>query len=640
MLKENSKTKEGLKMNDFTMKPIQKGQPYPSDNYLKMLKDTKISPSSITHHTELFQTILRAIDVEFVIEGRELSLVSDEKKLTNFGIVVSEVKQIYELDGEQQEVELPIFSHLATPKIVRVNLLDLNSNRWLDKLGVNYMFKRGSAEKIKEMIKTLARFAPVVEEYHYSGWALNKENTYIMGGEKLHGTAISNDDSKSACEYALKMLDVAERRLTIPLLAIASLSLVQSRMISCGEFFKGVVGLLAQSQSFKTTITALFFDFENGRKADINFDSTESALTRIIGQKRDSVCIVDDLKPASTANMKKNLLSKIEKIIRMCADDSNGFQRAGQKNAIISNKANGLVVITAEEIPINVYSTLARLLILEMNRKSVNKEKLTYFQANHGIYRAFIKNYIRFISAQGVTEYCANLKNRFLEERSTLHSKLIAHNIQVDPRTNDMTVWLSISFSEFLKYALKVGAVAPDQLATLTKEAEKIFIDLMVQQAERINELDDITRFFKGLRVLLDTKEARIEHLEARNSGYLSADSKSAIGFMKKGYVFLKNDVAYQHVAAYYRQNGKEFAIAESTLRRLLYDNGYLITKNQKSVIHRLYVNRETYQCIKFSEATFNWLKGGKNDGTEDDSEIPDNWGMRQNANNILGRRD
>lgn len=634
------KQKEGLIMNDFTMKPIQKGQIPKSDRYLKMVNDIMVSPSNIAHHTELLQSILRAIDIEFVIEGREISLISNDKKLANFGIIVSHVQQNYELDGEQQEVELIILSHLEEPKLVKVSLIDLNSNRWIDNLGVNYMFKRGCAEKIKELIKTLASFAPVFEEYHYSGWALNKKNTYIMGSEKLHSNIISNDDINSACKHTLDMLNLAERHLTIPLLAIALLSLVQSLMMSYGEFFKGVVGLLAQSQSFKTTIMALFFDFENGRKADINFDSTESALTRIIGQTRDSVCIIDDLKPASTAAMKKNLLSKIEKIIRMCADDSNGFQRSGQKNSIISNKSTGIVVITAEDIPINVYSTLARLLILEMNRKSVDKTKLTYFQTTHSIYRTFIKNYICFISAQGVTEYCTNLKSRFLEERNILPSKPLAQNIQVDPRTNDMTVWLSISFTEFLKYALNVEALTLNQFETLTKESEKIFIDLMIQQAERINELDDITRFFKGLRILLDTKEARIEYLEARNSGYSSTDSKSAIGFMKKGYVFLKNDIAYQCVSAYYRQNGKDFAMAESTLRRLLYDNGYLITKSQKSVIHRLYVNRETYQCIKFSESTFNWLKGGKNDGDEDSIEIPDNRGMRQNANNILGRRN
>lgn len=627
-------------MSNFIMKPIQKNQPQQSNNYQKMLIDIKVSPSSISSYIDLFQKISKTTEVEFIIDGRELSIVSNEKNLTNFGIVVSEVKQIFELEGEHQEVELCLLSHLAAPKIVRLNLLDLNSYRWLDMLGVNYLFKRGSAETIKELIKTMAQFAPLVEEYRYLGWALNKKDLYIMGGENLQGKVITNGDSKSACEHTLRMLDVAERRLTIPMLAIASLSLVQSQMIPLGDFFKGVIGFLAQSQSFKTTLTSLFFDFESGRKADINFDSTESALIRIIGQKRDAVCIVDDLKPASTATMKKVLLSKIEKIIRMCADDSNGIQRAGRKNSTFSNRATGIVVITAEEIPITVYSSLARLLILEMNRKSVYKEKLTYFQDKHSLYKAFIKNYICFISAKGVSEYCTNLKSRFLEKRNTFHSKLLDQNIQVDSRTNDMVVWLSIAFSEFLKYALTMKAIDQDQFEGLKSEAETIFVNLMAEQAERINELDEITRFFKGLRVLLDSKEVRIEQLAARNSGYLSSDSKGAIGFMKKGFVFLKNDIAYQHVSAYFRRNGKEFAISETTLRKLLNDNGYLITKNPKTFIHRLFVNHETYQCIKFSEKTFNWLKGGKNNGTENDSEIPDNWGMHQNANNIVGRRD
>ena len=127
-------------MNDFIMKPIQKSQPQQSNNYQKMLSDVKVSPPSIGHYVDLFQKISKATEVDLLIEGLEFSLVSDGKPLTNFGVVVSEVKQIFGLDGEHQEVELFILSHLATPKTVRVTLLDLNSSRWLDMLGVNYLF--------------------------------------------------------------------------------------------------------------------------------------------------------------------------------------------------------------------------------------------------------------------------------------------------------------------------------------------------------------------------------------------------------------------------------------------------------------------------------------------------------------------
>ena len=628
-------------MENLIIQPIHKGQMTMEEEYKKMLMDIKISPLKIANYSDLFEKILMDFNLDFcVVMDNFYFVFAEQTSITDFGIITLEVKQIYTLDGENCEMELLIISKHAKPKVARLNLLELNSSLWLDKLGVNYWFYGDfCAKKLKPAIKKMARYAPVVEEWLYEGWAVNKSGTYIMRGEKLHRDDIINEnDRKLACSHTLKMLDVAEHRLTMPLLAMVILSLVHSRMILLGEFFKGAVALLAQSLSGKTTLMSLFFNFENGRTADINFDSTEAAMTRIIGGKRDSVCIVDDLKPASTAQMKKILLSKIEKIIRMCADDSNGYQRAGGRNSTVSNRAHGLVGITAEEIPVNVYSTLARLLVLVMDRKSMDMKQHSYFLNSHDIYRTFIKNYIRYIATQGVDNYCANLKQRFLDERDALRDKLLARNILIDPRTNDMAVWLYISFLEFLKYALTVEAIDHVQLEALSKDSEEIFLSIMTEQAERINELDDVTRFFKALHVLLDTKEATLVTLQARNDNFSAPESKTAIGFKKKGFIYLKNDVAYQCVSAYYRRNGKEFVIAESTLRRLLHDNGHILPKNPKSSIHRLYVNQESYQCIKFTDASFYKLKGGKSDGTESDREIPDNRGERENANLYLGR--
>lgn len=75
---------------------------------------------------------------------------------------------------------------------------------------------------------------------------------------------------------------------------------------------------------------------------------------------------------------------------------------------------------------------------------------------------------------------------------------------------------------------------------------------LMEQQAERVADLAPVRQFFRGLQVLLDTKEARIGELQARNTGFTVSDSKDAIGFSKKGYIYLKNGVAIQAVASYY----------------------------------------------------------------------------------------
>jgi hypothetical protein len=276
-----------------------------------------------------------------------------------------------------------------------------------------------------------------------------------------------------------------------------------------------------------------------------------------------------------------------------------------------------------------------------MNRQSLNWEVLTDCQKNHGIYKAFIVNYIQYICAWGVNNYCDNLEKRFLLERYTLRNKFLTKDVKVDNRTSDMCTWLYVSFTEFLKYALAVQAINQEQHERYTAESFQIFLNVMEAQAERMDDLDDVRRFFRGLLCLLDAKEVRIGSLQARNSGYASEDSKSAIGFSKSGLIWLKNDVAFHSVVTYFKRFGRDFVISESTLRKMLNDKGYLIQDpgNPKSPIHRLSVNQEHYQCIRFEESKFyKLLEGVGNDDIGNDKELQSDRLVRENANVFVGR--
>ena len=449
------------------------------------------------------------------------------------------------------------------------------------------------------------------------------------------------EQAETSCEYALQMLDVAQHSLTIPLLSIELLSLVHSKMMEKGIYFKGVCCIVAPTQSFKTTLASLFFDYDNGKEADINFEATTAALVRTLGNIRDSTVVIDDYKPGATKAESNQMVLKLGKIVRMCSDDSGGIKKAGLQNSTFTDIARCMTVITAEQMQLTVQSTLARLLVLEADRKCVDKDKLTYFQAHHSEYQEFIKVFVQYICLQGVETYCDTLAQRFLQERNGMENELAKEDVFVDNRTNDMCVWLYVSFSEFLKYAFQVGAITQEQFEQYAIEARKIFKSIMEQQTDRVANLDETRQFFKGLQVLIETKEAYIGKLQARNICYATAESQEAIGFSKKGFIYLKNEVALQKVILYYKRMGKDFFAHESVLRKALADSGYLLLKNEKTYIHRLHINHKTYQCIKFTEAKFHeLLNGGKKDGTEENREIPSNWGMRQNADSLLGRRD
>lgn len=611
--------------------------------YGKLVEDLRASPENIVQYQELIEEVLAPFAEEkgeFVIadNGKRISFSCGGKDFTNFGVVLLEVIEVHLIDSVEYKLELLVLGQNIPPRIIRLKSSELCSKHWIEDLGPKYIYEKRAIERIQVLIKGMSKYAPFRDEYEYSGWEVEDGKKYILDGCPL-SYELSAIGARNLCAHALSMLDVAQHSLTIPLLAVELLALVHSKMVAGGTFFKGVCCIVAPTQSFKTTLAALFLNLNNGLEADLNFEATSAAIVRTIGTARDTAIILDDFKPGATRAERNDMTLKLSTVIRMCSDDSGGIKKAGALNSTISNRAHCMVLVTAEQVQLTVQSTLARLLIFEGSRKSVDIEKLTYFQETHSIYKAFIENFIRGITLQGVDAYCKGLAQQFMQKRNMLRNKMSDNEVFIDNRTNDMCMWLNVSFGKFLEFALQVGAINQEQFEQYIEESMQIFLSLMERQAERVSDLDDIRRFFKGLQVLTETKEAKIEKLQARNNNYTATDSRMAIGFSKKGFVYLKNGVAFQCVVAYYRKFGKEFAVNESELRKSLCDSGYILQKSENSYVHRLFVNHETYQCIKFEENKFKQLlNGGKQNGTEGDREIPGNWGMYQNADNYLGR--
>lgn len=615
--------------------------------YEEFVADIEAAAQHIVRHQWLFHKILEHIadtHGELIFSCEKVYFVRDGTPLTNFGAIPLRIIKKHYLDRTDDYVELFIISQGVSPLIVQVSAKDLGSAQWIENLGIHFIYEKQVTWSLKILIQTMAKLAPVKEEFLYSGWAANGGNFHVMFGKKLCSEEWDEIQAKKFCIHTLQMLGVASHSLTIVLLAIAILSLVHSKMVSRGIYFKGVCCIVAQTQSFKTTLASLFFDLLAGRTADVNFEASMAAIIRTIGNCRDSTIILDDYKPGATKAESKDMLRKFSTVIRLCSDDSGGIKRAGVQNETVTNIAQCLVIVTAEHIHFDVQSTLARTLILETNRKSVNKDQLTYFQKNHAMYRECIEYFIKYIIRQGIDAFCEKLEQRFLQERYTLQTELFDSDVPVDNRTSDMCTWLHIAFSEFLQYALSVKAITQEEFENYMEESKKIFLSLMEQQAERVAELDDVKMFFQGLQVLIDTREVQISELKSRNFGYVAVDSESTIGFRKKGYVYLKNNVAFQKVLSYFQKYGKEFAISETELRKKLESRDYIDLKTEnskKTSIHRLYVVRRHYRCIRFNESKFyNLLRGGKTNGTEDEREISDNWGLHQNAENFLGRGD
>ena len=223
--------------------------------------DFKIQPAFVNVLNETLATFAEG-EWELVVSmnSAKCYFAREGKPITNFGIVLLRNIQIHYTDHVQHDVEMLIWGQLLSPKVIRMEAKNLSSSRWIDDLGPMYFCEPRGTKHLKRLIQAMAQYAPVSDEYMYSGWDPDGGNTYIMDGQQLCGDDWSAAEAKDTCLHALKMLDVAPHSLTVPLLSTALLSLVHSRMMVNGTFFKGVCGIVAPTQYFKTPLASLFFD--------------------------------------------------------------------------------------------------------------------------------------------------------------------------------------------------------------------------------------------------------------------------------------------------------------------------------------------------------------------------------------------
>ena len=151
--------------------------------YHRMVAEIKIKPENVLKWGNFFGELFLSDKEKLVIDRGKIYFSHENDPITNFGAVVMGVYRLHEIAEVRYEVELLIICDFDKPKIVKIDSLSLIRCYWIERLGVAH--KYDNHRSIHNSIKKMAEFAPVFEIYTYSGWALNKPDTYIWGGREI-----------------------------------------------------------------------------------------------------------------------------------------------------------------------------------------------------------------------------------------------------------------------------------------------------------------------------------------------------------------------------------------------------------------------------------------------------------------------
>lgn len=376
-------------------------------------------------------------------------------------------------------------------------------------------------------------------------------------------------DIKEALKTSYSILDVAEYKITIPLIAVTYLAPLTTLFSKRGMLADFVVWVQGPTGSRKTSVVAVVLShYGTFRRNNLpcSFRDTANSLEKKAYVLKDCINVVDDFNPETVGTGKTGTA---EKIFGMYGD------RAGRdrmsKNGKTLNGAyypRGLCIMTGESFPKVAESRIARTIIVNMNKKSINLQKLKVLQENTEKLSYSMKCYINWI-----IENEELIIKKALKMQEEMQEKEIQGELH--GRTLEAVNMLTIGFALFLDFLCEKDVITQKEKQEKLNECKTILEEMAQQQKESIDENKPTELFAEAITEILVSGKAQVMNYN------IPCDPKlcpNLIGFYDdcEGQYYILPDVAYAMIVRFYRAQGIKFPVSKASLQKMLAEEGYL----------------------------------------------------------------
>jgi len=320
------------------------------------------------------------------------------KKLANFEAKIVKEENIF--DGDVYEKEFHIHGKTPYSSFSPVTILAevFPQMNWTTKnWGADAIIAPGNGvkDKVRAAIQHYSKDAKLSTVYSHLGWSSTKPpQSFIhaagfIGSTKDAEVRITNENLSNyrivkECSWDLdsieSFLDMGPDHITLPLLAIAFRSPLNNWIKpDFSVFLAGSTGtrkseLCAMAQSFygsaftRTSLPA-------------NWSSTANALEKAAFLAKDCLLVIDDFTPTGTQSDIAKLNQSAERLFRGVGNSS-GRARLNRQSVLMNSfTPRSLLLSSGEDIPTG-HSLRARLLVINVEAKSVHLDLLTLVQKN------------------------------------------------------------------------------------------------------------------------------------------------------------------------------------------------------------------------------------------------------------------
>ncbi|MCP5003682.1 MAG: hypothetical protein GY941_06975 [Planctomycetes bacterium] len=516
-------------------------------------------------------------------------------KLANFTAEIRE--EIIRDDGLETTQNYHIEGTMNGRKLSSIDIpaISFCSMNWLYRWGTQAVMEPG--QSVKDYVRHHTQLNSNTTRkvcYTHTGWReVDNEWFYLTGNGAIGATnllveltreneryqlptAVINETA--AINASLSFLDIGDKNVTYPLFATNYLSPLTTLLNPMPNF---VVYLLGETGLFKTSLATLmlshFGDFLSVTALP-NFSDTSNLIEKRAFILKDAPMVLDDYHPSAQKGEAMKNESTAQRIIRAY---SNRTAR-GRLNRDCSDKGQytprGMLTITGEEI-VTLQSTIARLAVVEVEKGSVDRDKLTEIQGKADLLPHAMVSYISWVK-ENRKSIQDNFKQRFIELRKK------ASDEGVHSKLPEQVAFLTFAFETTLSWLVENGVIGETKAEQMSDEGWDVFMHLAALQAKRINCEDPILKFKEIIQTLIDQDKVKLRNKTPDClDKTIGGNDGELIGYYDDSFFYFLPPAMWRRIQMFCRDEGSHFSFMKNTFYRTLAKRGMLETKNGDNVI-------------------------------------------------------
>ncbi|MEH6957258.1 hypothetical protein [Neobacillus drentensis] len=587
-------------------------------------EDTTVSQSLLLNPYEHWNNKL--LPSNYIIENGYLSRIIDRngtseyKPIANF--IASVTKEITKDNGNEcniyQMIEGRLIDGVKMPTItIPADLfsgLAWVQNHW----GIRAIIEPGTSNKdlVRHAIQILSSDCEKESIFSHIGWRkINGRWVYLHadGGIGLQNVKVELE-SDSLNKYALaapspniseavsatlKLLEVADQNVTIPLLSLIGLTPLCEPLKMAGIMPSFVLWLVGPSGVRKSTLAACFLShfgsFLSGKDLPASFKDTANAIEKKAFLTKDSLLVIDDFHPTLTAYEGQRMEQTAQMILRGYGDRVGRSRLQADAALRATFPPRGMCLVTGEDTPKAGNSTTARFLPIEIKKGSINLDILSKCQEDSYKYKITMAAYLEWLAPR-IDEISEQLNERFKEIR-LISFQTISHG-----RTTEALAWLQLGLETFLSFLKEKDFIDNIFYEALLSDAELCFKRLGDNQMNSLQQDNPTKLFLLALDQLIESKSVQL--LSSRNDPIPNGAVKY-IGWQDNDYYYLLPGMTYKEIYRFYSEQGLNLSIGNSMLLKMLAEDGFIVTEQtQKGTRYtvRSYIAGKQQRVIKLKK--------------------------------------